>query len=255
LLQGRDFDLSRFPSDSAGVILNESAVKAMGFKEPIGEIIEDSDRKYHVIGVIKDFILHSPYDHTKPIAIEGCQNNWLNIIHVKLNPENTLSHNLRQAEIVFKKYNPGVPFDYTFINEEYAQKFENEKRTASLATLFTALTIFISCLGLFGLSAYMAENRIKEIGVRKVLGASVLDITTLLSLNFLSLVMFAFIVSTPLAWWLMHQWLSDYAYHVEVRLWVFFVAGLLSLLIAVITISTQAIRAALANPVKSLRTE
>lgn len=255
LTSGRDFDLGKFPSDSSGVILNESAVKAMGFKEPLGEIIEDSDRKYHVIGVIKDFILHSPYDATKPIVIEGSQNHWLNVINVKLNPDNTLSHNLKQAEIIFKKYNPGVPFDCKFINDEYAQKFENEKRTAALATLFTALTIFISCLGLFGLSANMAESRIKEIGVRKVLGASVFNITRLLSVSFLGLVSLAFIISTPLAWWLMHHWLSDYSYHVEVKFWVFLLAGILSLLIALFTISSQAIKAALANPVKSLRTD
>lgn len=255
LVKGRDFNLNAFPSDSAGVILNESAVKAMGFKEPLGQIIEDGDHKYKVIGVIKDFILHSPYQPTHPIVIEGSQNHWLNIVHVKLSSNNLLSVTLPQVEHLFKKYNPGVPFEYKFINEEYEEKFDNEKRTAALATLFAALTIFISCLGLFGLATYMAENRIKEIGVRKVLGASVTNIATLLSINFLKLVCIALIIASPLAWWFMHNWLSDYPYHVTIKWWVFVLAGITSVLISILTVSYQAIKAAVANPVKSLRTE
>jgi len=255
LIKGRDFNLSKFPSDSSGVILNESALKIMGFKEPIGQIIEDSDRQFHVIGVIRDFILHSPYHPTKPIVIEGCSKHWLNIIHVKLNPANLTSYNIEHAEALFKKYNPGVPFQYKFINEEYEQKFENEQRTAALASLFAALTIFISCLGLFGLATYTAENRVKEIGIRKVLGASVMHIASLLSLNFLKLVAVALLIATPCAWWCMNAWLADYPFHVAIKWWVFVVAGLSSMLIAVFTISSQAIKAAMSNPVKSLRTE
>ncbi len=255
LVMGRDFDLDKFPSDSSAMLLNESAVKKMGLKNPIGEIIEDDQLKFTVVGVVKDFILNSPYYPTKPIVIEGCQNHWLNIIHIKLNPQNLTSANLHKAEQIFKKYNPGVPFEYIFINEEYEQKFDNEKRTAALATLFAALTIFISCLGLFGLATYMAENRVKEIGVRKVLGASVFNITSLLSVNFLSLVIIALVLSTPLAWWFMHNWLSDYPYHVEIRWWVFILAGLTSIAISILTVSYQAIKAAISNPVKSLRTE
>lgn len=255
LVKGRDMDLKRFPTDSTAVLLNESAVKVMGFKEPIGETVNDNDVDWHVIGVVKDFILHSPYYPTKPMVIEGCKTHWINVVNIKFNAKNLTTYNLKKTENIFKKYNPAFPFQYSFVNEEYEQKFENEKRTSALATLFAALTIFISCLGLFGLSTYMAENRIKEIGIRKVLGASVANITTLLSLNFLKLVLISFLIATPLAWWFMHNWLSDYPYHITIRSWVFIIAGIASLLISLLTISFQAIKAAVANPVKNLRTE
>ena len=147
------------------------------------------------------------------------------------------------------------PFEYKFVDEEFARKFEDEKRTGTLAGLFAGLTIFISCLGLFGLAIYMAESRVKEIGVRKVLGASVTGLATLLSKDFLTLVLISFLVASPVAWWAMHSWLSDYSYRVPIQWWVFALAGLVSVLIALATVSYQAIRAALANPVKSLRTE
>ena len=156
---------------------------------------------------------------------------------------------------LFKKYNTEYPFEYKFVDDEYAQKFDNEQRQGTLATLFAGLTIFISCLGLFGLATYMAENRIKEIGVRKVLGASVAGLATLLSKDFLKLVIVSFAIAAPIAWWLMNAWLIDYKYRITIEWWVFAIAGLLSLLIAIITVSFQAIKAAVANPVKSLRTE
>jgi ABC-type antimicrobial peptide transport system permease subunit len=158
-------------------------------------------------------------------------------------------------EAIFKKFNPEYPFEYKFVDEEYADKFKSEQRTGTLAGLFAALTIFISCLGLFGLATYMAENRIKEIGVRKVLGASVTGITTLLSKDFLKLVMISFLVACPVAWWMMHTWLQNYPYRVTIQWQVFVFAGFLSLIISLLTVSYQSIRAAIANPVKSLRTE
>ncbi|NCI50574.1 FtsX-like permease family protein [Sediminibacterium roseum] len=253
-VQGRDFNLKEFPTDSSGMILNESAVKAMGFKDPIGKIVKDGDKPYHVVGVIKDFILQSPFQPMKPMVIEGA-NGYFNIIHMKLNNRNATADNLKRAEAIFKKYNPQYPFEYKFVDEDYASKFKSEQRTGTLAALFSGLTIFISCLGLFGLAAYMAESRIKEIGVRKVLGASVTGITTLLSKDFVSLVVIAFVAASPVAWWFMHNWLQSYPYRVTIEWWIFAFAAILSILIALITVSYHAIRAATANPVKSLRTE
>jgi putative ABC transport system permease protein len=158
-------------------------------------------------------------------------------------------------EKLFTKYNPEYPFEYHFVDEDYARKFDDTQRTATLTGLFTALTIFISCLGLFGLATYMAEARVKEIGVRKVLGASVLRITALLSKDFLSLVAISIIIATPIAWYAMHIWLLGYSYRINIEWWVFIVAGMLSVIISLITVSYQAIKAAIANPVKSLRTE
>ena len=254
-VQGRDFNLQQYPTDSLGVILNESAAKAMNFKNPIGHIVKDDGTDYHVVGVIKDFILQSPYYPTKPMIIEGAKSGFFNVMHIKLNEKRATEDNLKKAEAIFKKYNPEYPFDFKFIDEEYAKKFDNEKRTGTLAALFAGLTIFISCLGLFGLAAYMAENRIKEIGIRKVLGASVAGITTLLSKDFLKLVIVSIVIASPVAWWAMTKWLQDYPYRVDIRWWVFLAAGAVSVLIAIGTVSYQAIKAAIANPVKNLRTE
>lgn len=166
-----------------------------------------------------------------------------------------MAKNLEKAEVIFKKYNPEYPFEYKFVDEAYAQKFDNEKLQGTLAALFAGLTIFISCLGLFGLATYVAESRVKEIGVRKVLGASVAGITALLSRDFVKLVIISFMIAAPLSYWAMNKWLQDYGYRISIQWWVFALAGLLSVSIAIFTVSFQAIRAAIANPVKSLRTE
>ena len=255
IVQGRDFDLKQYQTDSTAVLLNETAVEKMNLKEPIGQIIKDNAIDWHVVGVIKDFILQSPFQPIEPMVIEGAGKPMFSFIHIKLNPKNTSAQNLKITERIFKKYNPEYPFEYHFVDEEYAKKFNDERRTASLAGLFAALTIFISCLGLFGLATYMAENRIKEIGVRKVLGASVVNIAALLSKDFLKLVMVSIVIASPIAWWAMHKWLENYPYHVDIKWWVFAIAALLSILIALFTISFQAIKAAIANPVRSLRTE
>ena len=253
-VKGRDFDLARYPTDSTAMILNESALKVMKFKDPIGKIVKDNGESWHVVGVIKDFILTSPYEPTRPMLIFGPKS-WLQTMLIKFNNNNSTASNLKKAEAIFKKYNPEYPFEYTFIDEEYAQKFEAENRIGTLAALFAGLTIFISCLGLFGLATYMAENRIKEIGVRKVLGASVAGIAALLSKDFLKLVIISFVLAVPIAWWAMYSWLQDYSFRVDIQWWVFAIAGFMSVFIAVITVSYQAIKAAIANPVKSLRTE
>jgi putative ABC transport system permease protein len=254
LVQGRDIDIKNYPSDSTACLISEAAVKVMGFKDPVGQIIFDDPTNWHVVGVIKDFILESPYEPIKPFMIKGPKYGG-NVIHIKLNNANSTSQNLARAEKIFKKYNPVYPFEFHFIDEEYAQKFGDEKLTGTLASLFAALTIFISCLGLFGLATYMAENRIKEIGVRKVLGASVANITTLLSKDFVKLVFVAIVIASPVAWWAMSRWLQGYDYRITISWKTFFIAGLLSVLIALITVSYQSIKAAIANPVKSLRTE
>jgi putative ABC transport system permease protein len=254
LVTGRDLDLKKFITDSTAMILNESALKVMHFKQPLGQIVKDGDMKFHVIGVIKDFILRSPYEPTHPMIIEGGMG-FFNVLHIKLSNLQPTAKSLKQAEAVFKKYNPEYPFEYHFVDEEYAKKFQDEKRTAVLAAFFSGLTIFISCLGLFGLATYMAETRIKEIGVRKVLGASVRSITFLISKDFLRLVLIAFLIAAPVAWWAMYAWLKNYPYRISIQWWVFILAGGISFLIALLTISYQAIRAAVANPVTSLRSE
>ncbi|MBS1602168.1 MAG: ABC transporter permease [Bacteroidetes bacterium] len=254
ILKGRDFDLKSYPTDSTAMLLNESAVKAMHFKEPIGQAVREDNTVYHVVGVIKDFIIQSPYEPIKPMVIVGAKG-WFTTINFKLPPNTLTANSLKKAEAVFRRYNADYPFEYHFVDAEYARKFDDEQRIGTLAALFAALTVFISCLGLFGLATYMAENRVKEIGVRKVLGASVGGIATLLSKDFLKLVLLSFVVAAPVAWWAMYTWLKDYPYRVTISWWVFAMAALLSMGIAVLTISYQAVRAGLANPAKSLRSE
>jgi len=184
LLQGRDIDIYNYPTDSTAVLLNESALKAMRIQNPVGMIMReiDGNSQWHVIGVIKDFIMESPYQkNINPMMIYGPAREFAQVIHIKLNPANTIASNLAKAEKIFRQYNPQYPFEYVFADDSYSRKFNDTKRTARLAGLFAALTIFISCLGLFALSAYMAESRTKEIGVRKVLGASAMSIASLLS--------------------------------------------------------------------------
>ena len=258
LLQGRDIDVNNYPTDSNAVMLNEAAVKAMRVKEPVGMVIGEvgSDSKWTVVGVVKDFVLESPYQQNiNPTMIFGPNKDYAQIIHAKLNAQNATGENIATIEKIFKKYNPQYPVDYVFADESYAKKFQDSQRMGKLAALFAGLTIFISCLGLFGLATYMAESRTKEVGVRKVLGASVFNVTLLLSKEFLRLVIISFIIASPIAWYAMNKWLDNYSYRVDIEWWVFVIAGLLALLIALVTVSYQAIRAALANPVKSLRTE
>ncbi len=186
-IQGRDFDLNQFPTDSTGMIVNESSLKIMKFKDPIGKTVSDLGIDWHIVGVVKDFILTSPYEPIRPLLISGAKSSFMrfDVIQIKLNGNNSTEKNLKQAEAIFKKFNPEYPFEYKFVDEAYAKKFDNEQRQGTLVAVFAGLTIFISCLGLFGLATYMAENRIKEIGIRKVLGASVAGITTLLSKDFI----------------------------------------------------------------------
>jgi putative ABC transport system permease protein len=255
LTAGRDINISSYPTDSNAMLLNEAAVKVMRLKNPVGTEVRMNDSKWHVVGVIKDFILESPYSPIAPMIIVGPSSLSFYVLNMKFNPTRPLAENLKKAESIFKKYNPSYPFEYYFLDEDYASKFANEERTGKLAALFAGLTVFISCLGLFGLSSFTAENRIKEIGIRKVLGASVINITRLLSGDFIKLIVLSFLIAAPVAWWAMNGWLQSYSYRVKVSWWIFAVTFLLSVSIALITISFQAVKAALMNPAKSLRTE
>ncbi len=250
---GRDFS-DRFASDSLGVLLNEAAVRRMGLKNPVGTALSWGDKKLRVVGVVPDMRMDSPFQPVAPLTVVF-NPEWANYLCVRLAPTLSASEALRRVQPLFDRYNPGFPFDYQFADVQYAKKFNYEKLVGNLAAISSALTVFISCLGLFGLAAFTAERRTKEIGIRKVLGADVLSLWRLLSGEFVKLVLVAFIIAVPIAWYAMNQWLQDFAYRVDISWWVFALAGVLALLIALLTVSYQAIKAALANPVKSLRSE
>jgi ABC-type antimicrobial peptide transport system permease subunit len=238
------------------MLINESAAKAFGFKDPIGQTIRETDGTvYHIVGVVNDFVTGSPDQTIKPLIMGGVKGNGFNTIHIKLNPTLDTRDAIAKVQTVFQKYNSEYPFEYHFADEDYMQKFNDAKRTAALVSVFTILIIFISCLGLFGLASYMAEMRVKEIGIRKVLGASVIRITTLVAKDFLSLVIIAIVIGTPLAWYFMDVWLQEFAYRTSLNWPVFVVASALCLVLAIITVGYQAIKAAIEDPVKSLRNE
>ena len=250
---GRDFSRS-LSTDSSGVVINEAAAKFMDLKNPIGTVIKQDGKPYRVIGVIRDMVMESPY---KPAfrTMFMIDYNAANRFTLRLAPTASPSNALPAVEAVFKKYAPASPFSYEFVDKEYARKFGDEARIGNLATVFAILAIFISCLGLFGLASFMAEQRTKEIGVRKVLGASVFNLWKLLSKDFVVLVIIAFGLATPIAWYALHNWLQQYQYHTNLSWWIFAASGLGALIITLLTVSFQSIRAALMNPVKSLRSD
>ncbi|WP_276500532.1 ABC transporter permease [Terrimonas pollutisoli] len=251
--EGRDFSKD-FASDSSALILNETAVNFMGLQSPIGETIKWFGEPYTVIGVVKDMIMQSPYEQVKP-SVYRLYTEAQNFVIIKINPAISARAALEKSEKIFKKFNPAQPFEYKFVDEEYAKKFGNEERIGKLAGFFAILAIFISCLGLFGMASFMAEQRTKEIGVRKVLGASVFNVWKLLSKEFVLLVLVALFIGIPLAWYFMHNWLENYQYRTEISWWILAVAACGSLAITILTVSFQAIKAAIKNPVRSLRTE
>ena len=259
VLEGRGFSRA-FATDSNAVILNETAVKYMNIKSPIGKYIRDSDTEdpsppLKIVGVVEDMIIQSPYSPVKQAMYVFDREDNTAFYNVRLNPEKSTSENLALIEGVFKKNFPNTPFDYQFVDEEYGAKFESEERVASLARVFTVLAIFISCLGLFGLASFVAEQRTKEIGVRKVLGASISQLWLLLSKDFITLVIIALLIASPLAYYIMGQWLQKFSYRTTVSWDVFAIACFGALIITLITVSFQAVKAATSNPVKSLRTE
>lgn len=253
VVAGRDFS-RRFPADSGSMILNETAAKRVGFAQPVGEIIRWDGKPHRIVGVVKDMVMESPYQPVQP-CLFVLDYAWDNFITVRLKPGLPLHDALTQTEAVFRKYNPAAPFDYKFVDQEYARKFADEERIGKLASVFAGLAIFISCLGLFGLAMFTAEQRTKEIGIRKVLGASVSNLWGLLSKDFVYLVLIAFGIATPIAYYFLSGWLQKYAYRTDISWWVFAVAGAGALLITLLTVSVQAIKAALMNPVESLRSE
>ncbi|WP_317170074.1 FtsX-like permease family protein [Rhodocytophaga rosea] len=260
-IAGRDFS-RELAGDSSGMVINESAARYMGLENPVGETVSwkwwrsGEVKQYIILGVIKDMVMESPYEPIEPTLfyLKGF-NGSVNWINIKIKPTASASVALPKIETVFKQLIPSAPFDYQFVDEEYARKFAAEERIGKLATLFATLAILISCLGLFGLASFTAEQRTKEIGVRKVLGASVKDVWLLLSKDFVRLVFIALCISAPIAYYCMYRWLENYEYRTTISLWIFAVASGGAILVTLLTVSYQAIKAALMNPVQSLRNE
>ncbi|AHM62859.1 hypothetical protein D770_23070 [Flammeovirgaceae bacterium 311] len=252
--EGRDFS-KEFATDSSAIILNEKAVKYMGFENPVGETVRAFGRNYTVIGVAEDLVMQSVY-HPVNQTIYFLNTFYQNkIINIRIDQAVSAGKAVAEIGALFKKHNPATPFEYHFVEDELAAKWAFEERIGKLAGFFAVLAILISCLGLFGLAAFMAEQRTKEIGIRKVLGASVQNITLLISRDFVKLVLLAIVIAMPIAWYFMEGWLQDFAYRINISWWIFAAAGLLALAIALATVSYQAIKAARINPVKNLRTE
>jgi ABC-type antimicrobial peptide transport system permease subunit len=251
-VNGRDFS-RQFLTDSSAVVLNQAAVKYMNLKNPVGEIVRVGKRDMTVIGVVKDMVMESPYEPVKQ-TIFRIGRNFDNVL-IKINPNSSTREALEKIAAVCKVYSPSVPFSYKFADDEYAKKFATEERIGKLAGCFAGLAIFISCLGLFGMASFMAEQRVKEIGVRKVLGASVFGLWRLMSRDFVTLVIIALFIAMPIALYFMRGWLQHYTYRAELSWWIFAVTAGSAIMITLLTVSFQAIKAALANPVKSLRSE
>ena len=250
--QGRDFRSGPSGSDSGTMIINETAVKNMGLKEPIGKTITWMGYNFKIIGVVKDVIMESPYESPFP-ALYYLAPFQMASVTMKLNPRMSAQEALRLINPVFTRFDPSEPFDYKFVDAEYDAKFRDDLRIGQLAGFFTILAIFISCLGLFGRATFIAEQRIREIGIRKVLGATVFSLWKLLSRDFLVLVGLSYLIAIPIAWIFLAGWLEQYAYRTSISWWIFGLAGLSALVIALVTVSFQALRAANRNPVKSLR--
>ncbi len=254
VLQGRDFSRA-YGTDSTSAIVNEEGARILGFKDPgpIGKTVKHSGKSYTIIGVTKNMLVNSPYDKIQPAIFLGEGGHYTHIIRIK--PGTPVRTALATIESIYKKFNPASPFLYHFNDEGYERKFLTETQIGNLATVFSGLAILISCLGLFGLASFVAEQRTKEIGVRKVLGARVVNLWALLSGDFLKLVILSCLVSMPLSYFFMSKWLQNYTLHTSLSLWIFVAAGAGILSITLATVSYQALKAALMNPVKSLRTE
>jgi predicted permease len=253
ILEGRDFSPD-FKSDSAAVIVNEAAVKIMGMKNPIGQKIEIWDSKKEIIGVIEDMVMDSPYKPVQPLTMIFIPG-WSSTITIRLNKTDEIAASIAKIEAVFKKLNPSYPFQYRFADDDFEKKFSSINLISRLAGIFAALAIFITCLGLFGLAAFTAEQRTKEVGIRKVMGASVSSLVLMISKDFSKLVIFAFLISAPIAWWFINDFLQQYEYRTKVAWWVLLGAGAFALILALVIVSAQALKAAVANPSKSLRSE
>ena len=261
IIDGRDFS-NNASSENSNIIINESMAKMMGKERAVGNIIQSPRdnpdgifTNMTVIGVVSDYVYGDIYGKADPLIIFCKPPEYQNFIYARTKEQRNVEEALAKIEAIMKKYNAAYPLEYKFVDDQFNQMFQNETLTSKVSGIFAALAIIISCLGLFGLAAYTAEQRTKEIGVRKVLGASITGITKLLSKDFLRLVIISCLLAFPIAWWLMHNWLQNYEYRIEISWWIFLAAGITAILIASITISFQSIKAAIANPVKCLRTE
>jgi ABC-type antimicrobial peptide transport system permease subunit len=252
-IQGRPFS-PEYATDSNAVILNETALKVIGYEDPIGRTMTSGGREITIVGVVEDVLMLDPFKPVSPGVILFNANVDDNVL-VRVKPTVDLKEALTAIEPIFEQYNPSFPFEYSFVDEEFNKKFAMENQVGKLSGLFAVLAIFISCLGLFGLASYVAEQRTKEIGIRKVLGASVVALWRMLSKDFIVLVIISCCIAVPIAYYVMHNWLQQYEYRTEISWWIFAAAGLGALLITLLTVSYQTIKAALMNPVKSLRSE
>lgn len=252
MLQGKDF--AGMPSDSSAMMLNKVAVEVMGLKKPIGMQMRYGPKTYTVTGVADNVVMESPFKPVEPMMIFYRPENS-NVVNIRLNESANLNKALTAIGEIFKTYNPSVPFEYKFADQEFGKKFITEELIGKLTNIFSALAIFICCIGLAGLASYTIEKRIREIGIRKVLGSSVSQVLMLISKEFLKLVFIAFLVSVPIAWWGMDNWLQHYEYRIHISVWLFAAVGLGILLLTLLVVCLNTLRAATTNPVKSLRTE
>jgi ABC-type antimicrobial peptide transport system permease subunit len=252
ILEGKDF--SGTPSDSSAMLLNKAAVEAMGLKKPVGMQMRYGRGSYTVIGITQNVIMGSPFEPVDPMMIYF-DTRGANAISIRLNKSVQPHQALSLIENIFKKYNPAYPFEYQFVDQEFGKKFLTEELISKITNIFAGLGIFICCIGLAGLASFTIEKRIREIGIRKVLGATVQQLLFLISKEFLKLVLIAFIIAVPLTWWFMNNWLDKYTYHIHISIWLFVAVGIVIMLLTLAVVSLNTMRAAVANPVKSLRTE
>ena len=253
LMAGRDIDIEKYPGDTLSCVINETSAKVLGFKNPLGQIIRDVDERWKIVGVVNDFLIGDPNQASEPVLIKGAAN--ARYISIRINGNRPFVPNARQAEAILKKYNPEYITDLQFADKDYADKFEQVRNTAMLINSFTFIAIFVSCMGLLGLATYMAENRTKEIGIRKVLGSGIAAIVSLLARDFVRLILISIVIASPLAWLFMQSFLLHFTYRTPLNAWVLLISGAAALLLSLATIGFQTIRAAMANPVKSLRAE
>jgi ABC-type antimicrobial peptide transport system permease subunit len=253
LIAGRDFS-GEMSSDSTSIIVNETFAGIIGAKDPVGALVKWNRGTFQIIGVIEDMVTGSPYEPVMPTMFRFSQEN-LYVINIRLNPSMGAPEAIGKMTAIFQKYNPTVPFQYKFVDEEYERKFSSEMRVGTLASIFSGLTILISLLGLFGLSAFVAEQRNKEIAIRKVVGASIVSLWTMLTKNFVALVALSCVIAFPIAWYVLSSWLTKFQYRIAIEWWIFPVVIAGALAVTLFTVSYQAIRAALSNPVNSLKSE
>jgi ABC-type antimicrobial peptide transport system permease subunit len=250
---GRPFSM-KYASDSNAVILNESALEIIGYQDPIGKTMKSGDREITIVGVVEDVLMRDPFKPVSPGVILF-NASVVNSILVRIKQDADLKKALSVMQPIFERHNPAQPFEYSFVDDDFNNKFVLENQVGKLAGIFAILAIFISCLGLFGLASFIAEQRVKEIGIRKVLGASIVNLWRMLSKDFAVLVLISCFIASPVAYYVMHNWLLKYEYRTEISWWIFAVTSMAALVIALLTVSYQALKAALMNPVNSLRSE